>query len=359
MKIGLFNPYLDSVSGGEKYMLKAAMCLSANHNVSMFWDSAEYMAIKNKAKERFGYDLSAINFVPNIFSAKTSFLQRFLASRQYDKILYLSDGSIPVIASDLYIHFQFPVEWVNGSSIKSKIKVRRVKKAICNSFFTKSYIDRKFSIDSVVLYPPVETVASNGSEKENVILNVGRFGQTIEGENYKKQDVMINAFKKMVDSGSRLWRFILVIGFKEEDRAKVESLKKLADGYPIEIIENPQYSATKNLYEKSKIYWHATGFGEDLQKYPERAEHFGISTVEAMAHKTVPVVINAGGQKEIVEDGKNGFLWNTIDELIEKTSTLIQNFDLLVSLGEQASLSSGRFNEKRFGEDLEKAMDIS
>ena len=43
----------------------------------------------------------------------------------------------------------------------------------------------------------------------------------------------------------------------------------------------------------------------------------------------MPVVIDAGGQKEIVEKGKCGFLWNSINELIEKTSKLMENEKLL------------------------------
>jgi glycosyltransferase involved in cell wall biosynthesis len=34
-----------------------------------------------------------------------------------------------------------------------------------------------------------------------------------------------------------------------------------------------------------------------------------------MAAGCVPVVVNKGGQPEIVEHGKNGFVWNTLDEL--------------------------------------------
>lgn len=358
MKIGIYNPYLDTVSGGEKYMLKAALCLSSKHNVSVFWDPSSFINIKNKSMEKFGYDLSPITFVPNIFSKDVSLANRFFSSNKYDKILYLSDGSIPVVNTKLYIHFQFPVEWVKGGSIKNRLKIGRVSKVICNSFFTKSYIDREFAIDSVVVYPPVDVSASNGADKENIILNVGRFGQTIEGENFKKQDVMIDTFKKMVDSGLRLWRLVLVIGYKEEEKDKIEELKKLAEGYPIEIVDNPPLATTKNFFDKSKIYWHATGFGEDLIKFPEKAEHFGISTVEAMAHRCVPVVINAGGQKEIVQEGKNGFLWNTKEELIEKTIDLMKNPDALVDIGEKASLSVSRFGESRFCEDLEKAMDI-
>ena len=38
-----------------------------------------------------------------------------------------------------------------------------------------------------------------------------------------------------------------------------------------------------------------------------------------MAYGVVPVVINKGGQKEMIEQGVTGYLWNTEEECIERT----------------------------------------
>ena len=57
-------------------------------------------------------------------------------------------------------------------------------------------------------------------------------------------------------------------------------------------------------------------------------EHFGITTVEAMAAGCVPVVINKAGQREIVEDGVSGFLWNTWGELKDRTQLLAEDGNL-------------------------------
>src|SRR5581483_8887660 len=351
MKVGIFDPYLDSVSGGEKYMLTAASYLSKSHEVYVFWDKNQEDSIRKKATDRFNLDLSKVIFTENIFSKNTSFITRFFKSRSYQKIFYLSDGSIPFLGTSLYIHFQFPVEWVKATLI-TKMKVQNAKKVVCNSFFTKSFIDKKFYTDSAILYPPADVEGIADTEKDSIILHVGRFGETLEGENYKKQDIMIEVFKQLVQAGLAAWQLVMIISYREEDREKVAKLKELADGFPIKIIENANYQTVKEYYDKSKIYWHATGFGEDLMLHPERAEHFGISTVEAMAHKCVPVVINAGGQKEIVEDGKNGFLWNTKEELAEKTSQLIKDPDLMKSLGEEASFTASQFSVSKFCKEL-------
>ncbi len=58
-------------------------------------------------------------------------------------------------------------------------------------------------------------------------------------------------------------------------------------------------------------------------------EHFGITTGEAMSAGCVPVVINKGGQPEIVRDGVDGFVWNDSRELKEITLKLITDEYLL------------------------------
>ncbi len=353
MKIGIFDPYLDSLSGGEKYMLTIATCLASRHDVSVFWDENSASYIKEQAKLKLGIDLGNIKFVPNIFGSNVSFITRFLATRKYDYIIVLSDGSIPAVASKLIVHFQFPVEWVD-LSFKTKIKASRIAKVICNSQFTKSFIDKKFGVKSVVLYPPVPLPKTSKQQKENIILHVGRFGKTHEGKNFKKQDVMIEMFKKMVKGGLKNWQFLLAVSVREKDEEEFNKLKEQAKGFPIQFVKNPENKHLWQFYRKAKIYWHATGFGEDIVKHPERAEHFGISTVEAMGAGAVPVVIGAGGQREIVDDGENGFLWNTIEECIEKTKKLVMDGALYEKMAKKAREKASIFGKEQFCENLER-----
>lgn len=352
MRIGIFDPYLDTLSGGEKYMLSIASCLAQEHEVFVFWDKEKEAGIGQAAHKKLGIDLSSIKFYKNIFDKNVSLASRYFESRKFDAIIYLSDGSIPLVGARLFIHFQFPIEWIDGGSIKTKIKLAFVSRIFCNSYFTKNLIDKKLNVKSDILYPPVSLRVNKNMKKENVILHVGRFDVDAHGSNYKKQDVMINAFKKIADKGLRDWKFVMVIGTKSEDRENVGKLRQMTDGYSIEIIENPSNKILWENYSKAKIYWHATGYGEDLQKYPERAEHFGISTVEAMGSGAVPVVFNAGGQREIVEDGKNGYLWNTLGELSEKTLDLIKDEKLLQKMSIQAIKGSEAFTQNKFRKDL-------
>lgn len=351
MKIGIYTPYLKTLTGGEKYILSIASCLAKNNSVDIFWDDTE---ILSKASDKFDMFLEGVNIKPNIFAPQISLLKRLRETFSYDRIIVLSDGSIPIVASkELILHFQFPVEWVNGSAPFTRFKMSRVSKVICNSYFTKKYIDRKFNIKSFVLYPPSDINTGSIPEKENIILTVGRFSMLPNGTDFKKLSVLVDAFKDFQKKRLKGWELAIVTSVLPENEKEYEGFAKSIKSQYIKIHKNIPFREISKLYGKAKIYWHATGFGEDMELYPDRAEHFGISTVEAMSYGAVPIVINAGGQKEIVENGKNGFLWNTKEELVRLTHKVATDNELMSELSLEATRSSKQFSKDRFCEDLE------
>jgi len=68
----------------------------------------------------------------------------------------------------------------------------------------------------------------------------------------------------------------------------------------------------------------------------------------------VPVVINAGGQKEKVEDNVSGFLWNTLEEWREKTMLLTQEDKICKTMAEEAVKRSHDFAGDRFADDVRR-----
>src|SRR4051812_44405593 len=96
MKIGIYDPYLDDLGGGEKYMMTVAECLSHQHEVSIFWDNEEDLT---NVKKRFQLDLDKVKLTKNIFSKNITFTKKLSESKKYDCIIFLSDGSIPFLLS--------------------------------------------------------------------------------------------------------------------------------------------------------------------------------------------------------------------------------------------------------------------
>lgn len=356
MKIGLFDPYLDTLGGGERYTLTLAEYLLKGHQVEIFWHDKK---IINKAKERFNLKLSGIKIDPNfhkVFTREKNLFKKFTKSRLYDLIFYLSDGSIPFLSSRKNIlHFQVPFTQVNGQSLINKMKLKLINRVVCNSKFTKQFIDQEFGVESQVIYPPVavEEFFSGESprKKEKMILSVGRFEPTLHS---KKQEIMIEVFQKMIRKGLSNWQLILVGGLSKEYQAYFNKLKKQAKNLPIKLFSNLDFKNLKKFYSQAKIYWHAAGFDVDENKNPEKVEHFGMTTVEAMAAGCVPVVCAKGGQKEIVGHGLDGFLWEREKELIKYTREIIKKETLETELSRRAILKSQQFSKKVFCQKFQK-----
>ena len=353
MKAAIYDPYLDTLGGGERYSLTFANSLvKMGYKVDILWDDK---SIKGKIKERFGFDVNRLNFTDNFFNKDKKTKQKLMES--YDLIFFVSDGSIPFLkAKKNILHFQVPFHGVNGKSFFNRLKLRRINLVVCNSFFTKKVIDNEYGICSEVLYPPIDVDSFKPLKKENLIINVGRFTNLLHS---KKQDVLIKSFIKMFnDKKEKIkdWKLVLA-GADKEGKEYVDDLRRMAKGYPIEILTNTNFSDLKKLCGQAKIFWTAAGYGFDDQKQPKKVEHFGITTVETMACGCVPVVINKGGQKEIVQEGKNGFLWETEKQLIDKTLELIENDNQWSKLSKAAQESSLAFTEKKFYERIKKLVD--
>lgn len=334
-------------------MLSIAQHLSREHEITILWPEDKKTVIVEKAAARFSIDLSSFGF-ESLFDPRVSFIQRYKQSGKFDRIIFLSDGSIPIVNCPLIIHWQSPMNWVKGKSLINRLKLARVRNVIVNSQYTKSFIDKTFGIHSTILYPPVFVQRiCDKSKKTKTILNVGRFGINHAGSSFKKQDVLAQAFSRFSPM-QKDWRLVFVMTVLEGD---MDTYNKFKDNYkelPIDFVLNPSNEVLWDFYETASIYWHASGYGEDLEKHPDRAEHFGISTVEAMGIGAVPVVVNSGGQKEIVTEGISGMLWNSVEELVEKTDTLIRDPDKYDELSRDAIIRSKDFTLEKFGQELEK-----
>ena len=64
MRIGIYDPYLDDIGGGEKYMMTIAQILSKENKVDVFWNNDRDFEVISK---RFGIDFTKIKRVDNIF----------------------------------------------------------------------------------------------------------------------------------------------------------------------------------------------------------------------------------------------------------------------------------------------------
>jgi len=183
--------------------------------------------------------------------------------------------------------------------------------------------------------------------KKNIILSVGRFFPSAHSKN---QLEMVRFF---INNENKLngYEYHLAgsISNLKEDQEYLRKIKKISSKSNNVIIhENCKYEDLMELYAQAKVFWHATGFGVNEEQMPEKMEHFGITTVEAMSYGVVPIVIQKGGQSEIVIEGVNGFLWKNEEECIEKTRKIIKEDKMRTVMAQKAVERSKRFSTERF-----------
>ena len=384
-RAAIYDPYLDTLGGGERYCLTVAeILLKHGYQVDLFWSGNQDLI--EKAKQRFSLNLDGLNLVKDIFQIKpkqidlfeekqnlfkvinrslnpqkinqkiVSFINKLKITSKYNVFFYLGDGSIPLLlGKQNFLHVQVPFlnRKTNLNNLISRSKLLSFSKIIYNSQFTAQFYQDYLPSKETILYPPVDIDKFESSkDKENIILSVGRFDNVL---NAKKQDVLIDAFKVLCEKEViKDWKLILAGGslIDPTQNSYLKYLEEKSRKLPIEFIINPSFEKLKEIYSKSKIYWHAAGFGVDQNNHPENTEHFGMTVVEGMASGLVPVVVAKGGIPEIISDGVDGYLWSQVDELIFKTKSLIDLPQDLEKMSQKALIKCQKFSKSNFEKEF-------
>jgi len=316
----------------------------------------------NFSSRSLNHHLNTITFV---FETNYTKNKKFtiISPREKDKEpIALIKLTIPGIRYFLYNFFKsfFPV-WEmrlhGGPSVTKRADLESYHKMITISKFCQKWIRKYWLLPSEVLYPPVNTKKFVPAKiKKNHIIHIGRF--FVVGHNKKQLD-LIKIFKKLINKeGVKDWELHL-IGSVHEGSAHqkyFEQVKFEAKNYPIFFHTDIPFTELKKRLSEAKIYWHATGLDENEEKNPILFEHFGVTTVEAMASGCTPVVISAGGQKEIITEG-SGFLWKTREQLLEKTIKLIKNPKLIEKMSVIAIKRSSYFSRENFKKRFRKIVE--
>jgi L-malate glycosyltransferase len=381
LKVGIYNePSGGGIGGSEITVAVLAEVLSRQHQVDIVHHKA-YMTLDRLAAIS-GTDLSAarmryVEVEPYSFGSGHAAWRRYKEARTwqaalsepYDLFINFTHGFPPFCHARkgvLVVLFPFhdrphskppeqnlrsrrPPLWDYLKTLyhewewRERLGTYQIKAAI--SEFTRLWTRRRWGIDCEVVYPPVDTRFDPGIKKDS-ILSVGRF--TATGHS-KKQLAMVTAFGELQNTAPCDWEYFCVggVGDTAEDLEYFESVNRRALGCRAQVIANIERSRLKGLYEQSKVFWHAAGYGEDDTR-PELAEHFGIATVEAMSAGCVPVVINKGGQPEIVQHGISGFVWNDLEELKKYTDIVMRDEPLRARMATAARTRASFFRREKF-----------
>lgn len=202
---------------------------------------------------------------------------------------------------------------------------------IVNSVETQKRVEKFYRRNSSVIYPPVSLpaqVAHPPVKKNAYYLTVSRL------QFAKHIDILIRAANKK--------RFALkVIGTGRDEKY----LRSIA-GSTVEILGSVPDQECKKLFEGARAFLFAA-----------RDEEFGIAPVEAMGYGLPIIAYRSGGLIETVQDGKNGYLYASLDE--DAVIRAVSSLESLPSeeykaMRQNARKAAENYSPSRFKEEILK-----
>lgn len=378
-KVLILNPYVPTLGGGEKYMGYMCQALEQYYENNIVIEilvfnyndidvtSDDYITV-NDINKQYNLTLKNTSFrkIPPEEQQTFGDMNRMLnaISSEYDLAINFMIFSKYILAAKKNIYLcMFPPQrdkqlgrWKQRviTYIENEKFLKSYDKFIIISEFSKKWFIKYWgkNVKTKIIYSPVfseENIEGRYIEKnkKNIILSVGRFFPSAHSKN---QLEMVRFF---INNENKLngyeYHLAGAISNLKEDQEYLRKIKKISSKSNNVIIhENCKYEDLMELYAQAKVFWHATGFGVNEEQMPEKMEHFGITTVEAMSYGVVPIVIQKGGQSEIVIEGVNGFLWKNEEECIEKTRKIIKEDKMRTVMAQKAVERSKRFSTERF-----------
>ena len=375
MRILVYDWSLFRFGGGQKFNCKIIEHFSKKHSVDIL---TLFQINVSEIEKAYNVDFSRINkiiylFKKNRININPTFLH-LLSFKKVSKISKNYDLFFNAEAHEsvkprakynmIYCHFFEQKKYRPAKNLidffklvfvyifKSMLKNHAKKYNIyCNSNYTKYWLKKDWKVDAKVLYPPIDIPKKKKKnkkiEKKNIILSTGRLSPD------KNYEFVIHCFKKIYSTNKNYE--CIICGIKSDEQY-YNKLMRLSKEYPIKIIMGVSGKELKNLYDKAKIFIQAKGLHVNDKRYPALLEHFGMAAVEAMAHGCVPVLLNKAGYKETIEHEKNGFLFNSKEEAIEKLKLLIKNEKLRKKMSKAAKKRAKKFSLERMHREIDDAV---
>jgi glycosyltransferase involved in cell wall biosynthesis len=369
LRILIYDWSLFNFGGGQKFNCKIIDYLSKKYDVDIL---TLFPINLREIEKTYNVDFSKVNKLRFLFKKRKlnpsflhliSFKKVSKISKDYD--FFFNAEAHETIKSRarynlMYCHF-FEQKCYRPSKnftdffklvfvyiFKSMLKNYAKKYNIyCNSNYTKHWLRKKWKVDAKVIYPPIDIPKKKIIKKENIILSIGRLTPD------KNYEFVIYCFKKLYETNKNYRCIICGIKYGE---AYYQKLLRISKNYPIRIITSVSDKELNELYDKSKIFIQAKGLNINEKKYPALVEHFGMSAAEAMAHGCIPILLNKGGYKETIEQGKSGFLFNSEKEAVEKLKILTNNEKIRKKMSRNAAQRAKKFSLERMQKEIDAAI---
>ncbi|MBX6385488.1 MAG: glycosyltransferase [Microbispora sp.] len=318
----LFTPYALTPGGGERFLLTTASVLAEDHAVTLVTPHPySRLRLLNVCRE-LGISLPGFRLMT---------ASEFLHAPDPDLMIVMYNHVVPPLparARNSIFLCQFPFHLPDVDTRSAQALARGYRTVVTYSEYARAHVLAALSAYQMpfrpieVVYPPVPRLAGSAGRKKNMILSVGRF---FRGGHSKRQDLLISAFRILLErlDGEVELHLAGSSTPEPEHMDYLNQLQQMATGLPVVFHVNVPQETLSELYRDAAVYWHGTGLEADLVQDPGQAEHFGITIAEAMSAECVPLAFNAGGPREIIMHGVDGFLYASLEELADMTYQIL------------------------------------
>ncbi len=288
--------------------------LIRENRVEIFFKKIKFRFTSNEIKKNpdtlryllWPFNIIRISSVPSEFLFIYSFTPLILVDTLRPHLFYLSG---PPLLPQLESH-AFKFKLAKGFY---KLFIRQFYPAyepqqnaeyVINSNYTADIFAKEHGRDIDVIYPSNQLVIREPDKTDLITRDTVTFFSRII--DYKRPELLI----ELSDFYPTL--HFVIMGSVSKNRLKyykkIELIAKRKKSNNLEFYPNASRQKIDEVLSRTKFYF-----------FPAINEHFGITTVEAIAKGCIPFVHNSGGQKEIVP----------IDELRFNDNELFEKFDKL------------------------------
>lgn len=365
MKVALVHDQLQEFGGAERVLVSLKQ---------IFPDADVYTSFYNPAKLGIHADKFKGWKIYTSWADKIPFLKRFYSPlrfitpllwegfdfRGYDVVIsssgsYMCKGIVtqPDTVHICYLHhpprylyyYETAIEWqkyglvrVYANLVNHHLRIwdylssQRVDYFLANSEETRSRIQKFYRMDAEVVYCPVSIpdeiyLTDEDMKKRSYYITTSRLARA------KHIEILIEAANRE--------RFNLKIIGKGRDEEYLRSIAGKTVSFHTDVTDE----------EFDVLYKGARGF-----LFASVDEEFGIAPVEAMGHGIPVIAYASGGLKETVQDGENGYLFESCDAnaLVKK----MQQFESLsddkyMNMCVRAREKAEEFTQERFRERVQ------
>jgi hypothetical protein len=254
-----------------------------------------------------------------------------------------------------FFHCQFPFDINKNTCCKNFYSYKNI---ILNSEFTKEkYIhftsknikNKKINIIYPNCFNDLLLNYINKTEKQkNSFVMIGRIFNYNPNSNNKNFDIALKYFEKL--SLNKVTNFYVHIIGEVYSQKMLNKLKKFKIDnvyFHTNITNNEKY----NILSQCKYVINMVGINRDIVKECYAYEHFGISVVEAIYFKCIPISINGGFPSYYIK--KNGFLFNNEIEFYNILKEIIIEDKTITYDTEYYSSILKNFNHNSFNKKMD------